>query len=178
MIGHRVRIVDLGGELGHAAEHGAEIHFLEGAPATVVTFDLNGKQDHGRGILLGDMDAAGRVGGAGAARDETDAGAARGLAMGFGHHRRAAFAAADDDLDAAVLEGIQHRQIGFARHAEDAGYTLDAKLPDQNLRGGAARSVPRSLRCHAAFPLEPAHDSAALSQIETCHRSGIVPTVC
>jgi hypothetical protein len=86
--------------------------------------------------------------------------------MGFGHHRRAAFVAADDDLDTAVFERIQHRQIGFARHAEDAGHTLDAQLLDQNLRGGAVQSV----RCHAAFPLEPAHDSAALSQIETRDR--------
>ena len=174
MIGHGIWIVDLGSELGHAAEHGFEIQFLKRAAAPVVRLHLSGKQDQGRGILLGDMDAARSIGGAGPARDETDAGAARRLAMGFGHHRRAAFVAADDDINAAVLQRIQHRQIGFTRHAEDAGHALDAQLLDQNLRGGAARSV----RGHATFPLEPAHDSAALSQIETCAGSGTAPMVC
>jgi hypothetical protein len=55
-----------------------------------------------------------------AARDKTNAGPPRLLAPGFRHHRGAALVAADGDGDAAVMQRIQHRQIGFAGHAEDA----------------------------------------------------------
>src|SRR5699024_1473564 len=58
------------------------------------------------------------------ARDEADAGPAGALAVGFGHHRRAAFVAADDDLDlGCVDQRIQHSEIALARHAE---HTVDA----------------------------------------------------
>ena len=35
------------------------------------------------------------------------------------------------------MQRIQHRQIGFARHAENAADALDAQLVHQHLCGGA-----------------------------------------
>ena len=49
-------------------------------------------------ILLGDVDAVRGVGGAGAARDEGDAGPAGEPRRGLGHHRRAALLPADRDV--------------------------------------------------------------------------------
>lgn len=87
------------------------------------------------------MNAAGRVGGTGTTGDKADARPPGLLAIGFRHHRSAAFIAADDDLDAAVMQRVQHRQIGFARHAEDVTHTLDAQLVHQHPGGGAGSDV-------------------------------------
>ena len=138
---HALGFVDFGHPFGHAAEEGAIIHFLESVAAAIFPLHLAHEQDHGRGILLGDMDAARGIGGAGAAGDKTDAGPPGLLAIGFRHHRGAAFIAADDDLDAAVMQRVQHRQIGFARHAEDMADALDAQLIHQHLGGGAGGNV-------------------------------------
>ena len=140
-LGHAVGLVDFRHPFGQAAEEGAVIHFLKGVAAAIFPLHLAHEQDHGGGILRRDMDAAGSVGGAGPAGDKTDAGPPGLLAMGFRHHGGAAFVAADDDLDAAVIQRVQHRQIGFARHAEDAGDALDAQLIHQHLCGGAGDGV-------------------------------------
>ena len=126
-------MIDLCRPFGHGAEHGAVIQFLHRIAAQKAAFDLAHKQDHGRGILLGDMNAGRGVGGAWGARDKTNAGPAGGLAIGLGHHGRAAFIAADRDRDAAIDQGIEHRQIGFAGNAESLCHFLSDQLIDQNL---------------------------------------------
>ena len=91
------RIVDLGRPFGHGAEHRAVVEFLKRLALAHVARDLADEQDHRRGILLRDMDAGRRIGGARPARDEADAGPAGRLADGFRHHRGAAFLAADGE---------------------------------------------------------------------------------
>ncbi len=140
-LAHAVGFVHFRHPFGHAAKESAIIHLLKGVAAAIVPLDLAHEQDHGRGILLGDMNAARRVGGAGAAGDKADAGPPRLLAIGFRHHRRAAFIAARRDGDTAVVQRVQHRQIGFARHAEDMTHALDAQLVHQHLCGGGALGV-------------------------------------
>ena len=56
------------------------------------------------------MDAARCIGGAGSAGDEAHARPTGQLAVGVGHHRRAAFLAADDELDFRdVVKGVERR---------------------------------------------------------------------
>ena len=91
----------------------------------------------GVGILARDVDARRGIGGARPAGDETDAGPAGDLADRLRHHGGAALLAADRDGEVGVVEGVEHRQIALARHAEDVAHAVDAQLIDQNLGGGA-----------------------------------------
>ncbi len=66
-------------------------------------------------ILLRHVNAAGRVRRTGAARHHGDAGAAGHLAVGLGHHRRAAFVPCDHDIDVAAMQPVEQRQESFRR---------------------------------------------------------------
>ena len=91
----------------------------------------------GDGILHGDVDAGRGVGGAGAARDEADAGLAGQPAVAIGHHRGAAFLPADDGADAVrIVQRVEHGQIGFARHAIDAVDAVGLERFDDQLSAG------------------------------------------
>ena len=68
-----------------------------------------------------------------AARDHADAGFAGQLAVRVGHHRGAAFLAADRDLDVGVVQAVQHRQVAFARHAENVFDALGDQLVYQDV---------------------------------------------
>ncbi len=89
-----------------------------------------------------------RIGGAGAAGDEADAGPAGHLADRLGHHRGAGLLPADRDGDIAVMKRVEHREIALAGHAKDMLHAVDAQLIDQNL-GGAAQIV---LGAHRRLP--------------------------
>ncbi|KAG1443655.1 hypothetical protein G6F57_018039 [Rhizopus arrhizus] len=99
VFGDAVGAVDLCDPLGHLAEHAAVVDFLEGFTLHEVIAHLAHEQDHRRGGLVGGVHADAGVGGARAARHEADAGLAGQLAVGIGHHGRAAFLTADGDLD-------------------------------------------------------------------------------
>ncbi len=129
--GNARRVADFLNPLGHAAKKGAKIHFLEGVSATHVAADLADEQKQRRRILLRNVNSAGRVGCAGAARHHGDAGAAGHLAVGLGHHRRAAFMARRHHVDRAAMQSVEQRQIAFARHAEGAAHALRLKAPRQ-----------------------------------------------
>ena len=58
------------------------------------------------------------------------------LADRFRHHRRPALLAADGDGDVAVVEGVEHGKIAFARDAEDMTHAVVDQLVDQDLGGG------------------------------------------
>ena len=96
------------------------------------------------------MDAGRGIGGARPAGDETDAGPAGRLADRLGHHRRAALLPADRERDVAVMEGVERREIAFARHAEGVPHAMRDQLIDENFAAG-----PSSRHCCAwrAFPL-------------------------
>ncbi len=102
----------------------------------------------GEEFLVGDMDARRRIGGAGTAGDEADAGPTGHLADRLGHHRSAALMAAHGDGDVAVVKRIEHGEIALAGHAEDVADTVDDQLVDQHL-GGGAQIV---LGFHVSFP--------------------------
>ncbi len=82
------------------------------------------------------MDAGRGIGGARAAGHEADAGRAGCLADRFRHHGGAAFLAANGDCEVAVMEGVEHRQIAFAGHAEHVADAVDRELIDQDFRRG------------------------------------------
>ena len=132
-LGNALDLVDLGDPFGLGAEHGAVIHFLEGLALAHAALDLAHEEDQRRGVLLGDMHAGQRVRCARAARDHADAGFAGQLAVRVGHHRGAAFLAADRDLDVGVVQAVQHRQVAFARHAENVFDALGDQLVYQDV---------------------------------------------
>ena len=123
---------------GHAAEEGAIVQFLEG----VAVLDVRRSTWPTNRIMGVEscwaiwMPAEALVA-PGPRVTKQMPGRPVGLAIGFRHHRGAAFIAADRDLDAAVVKRVQHREIGFAGHAEDMADALGDQLFDQHLRGGA-----------------------------------------
>jgi hypothetical protein len=129
--------VDLRHPFGHLPEHPPVVDLLEGLAVEEVAPDLADEEDHRGRILQGDMEAGAGIGGAGAAGHHADAGAARQLAVRFGHHGGAALLPADDRLDLAttVIERIEHGEIAFARHAEDAVGSVGRQAGHKGLGG-------------------------------------------
>ena len=74
-------IVDLGRPFGDRSEHRAIVELLEGLALAHFTCNLADEQDHRRGILARDVQPRRRVGGAGPAGDEADAGPSGRLAL-------------------------------------------------------------------------------------------------
>ncbi len=130
-------IVDFRRPFGHGAEHRAIIELLECLAPAHGARHLADENDERRRILLGDVDAGGRIGGAGPAGDKTDAGTAGGLALRFGGHRRAALVAADGELYVAVVEGVERGKIAFPRHAKGVAHTVNDELIHQDLATAA-----------------------------------------
>ena len=139
-------IVDLGRPLGHRAEDGAVVEFLEGLALAHALVDLADEEDQRGRVLVGDMDTGRGIGGAGTARHEADAGLAGELAGGFRHHAGAALGPADGDLHRGVVQRVEHGEIALARHAEGVGGAVDQKLVDEDLPASAishAAALPR-----------------------------------
>jgi len=139
-------IVDLGRPFRHRAKDGAVVELLEGLALAHAAVDLTNEEDQRGRVLIGDVDAGRGIGGAGAARHETDAGLAGELAGGFRHHAGAAFGAADGDLHRGVVQRVEHGEIALARHAEGVGGAVDQKLVDEDLPASAishAAALPR-----------------------------------
>src|SRR5262249_62219420 len=93
--------------------------------------------------------AWGRIGGAGPARDEADAGPPGHLAAGFRHDRGPALLPANGDGDIAVVEGIERREIALPGHAKHVTNPVNDELVDQNF-GGRPRAV---IGAHPASPV-------------------------
>ena len=130
-------VVDLDHPFGHRAEDRAVVEFLERLAVFHPAGDLAHEEDHRGRILRGDMHARRRVGGAGATGDEADAGAARELAPGLGHHGRASLLPAGDQIDAGADQRVEHAEVAFPRHAGGARHALDHELVDQHAGAGA-----------------------------------------
>ena len=130
------RVVDLGRPFRHAAENRATVDLLERLALTNVAVDLADEQDHRRRILVGDVNAGHRVGGARSPRHEADTRPAGRLAYRFGHHRGAALLAADRHRDVPVVEGIENAEIALAGHAEHVLHPVPDELVDQHLGSG------------------------------------------
>ena len=118
----------------------AVVELLERLALAHVAPDLADEQDQRGGVLLGNVDAGGRIGGARPAGDEADAGPPGELADRLRHHGGAALLAADRHLDRAVEHGVERRDVALARHAEHVARAVDHELIDQHF-GGGPRSV-------------------------------------
>ena len=69
--------------------------------------------------------------------DEDDSGSAGQLAVRFRHHGGGALVPGDHRLDGRVPQGVEHVEIAFSGHAEDAVDTLVLKGLDQRCSGGS-----------------------------------------
>lgn len=118
----------------HLAEHPAVVDLLEGLALHLGACRLLDEEDHRRRILERRVHADGGIGRARSARDEADAGLAGELAIGFRHIGRPALLPADDEFNGvlAVVEGVQCREILFARHAKHPIDPVNSQDVDQN----------------------------------------------
>ena len=120
IFGNAFRAIDLRDPFGERAVHAPVIHFLEGLALDEVVADLADEDDHRRRILVRGVHADRSIGGARTARHEQHARLAGELGPGIRHVGRAAFLAADGELELVlqVMQSIQHRQETLAGHAE------------------------------------------------------------
>ena len=129
-------IVDFRRPFRQRGEHRPIVELLERLALAHLARDLAHEQDQRGGILPRDVDARRRVGGAGAAGDEADAGPSRGLAVGFCHDRGAALVAANGDGDVTVVQRIERGDVALARDAEHVPHPMNHQLVDQDFGGG------------------------------------------
>ncbi len=131
-------IVNLHDPFGHLAEHAAIIDFLKCLTLDLIACDLTDEEQHGRRILKSRVHANRCIGGAGAARDEANAGLTRQFAIGLCHIGCPALLPADNQVDgvACIVKGVERSEIAFAGHAEDPVRAMDAQRIHQNLASG------------------------------------------
>ena len=123
-------IVHLDGPFRHGAEDLFIIDFLKRPTAAHGAFDLADEHDQWHAVVFGNMDRMGAVHRARSARRKEDADLAGQPRIGVGHDACACLLTCDSDLDLRVVKGIEHGEIGFARHAEDMLDTLQGELVD------------------------------------------------
>ena len=128
-----VSIVNFGCPFCSLTENRAVIHFLEGFTFAHAAFNLAHEQDHGGGILIGDVHAGVGIGGTRATCDHADARLAREFAVRIGHHGRPAFLAANSDLDIGIVQTVEHGQVTFARHTEHVFYAVSNQLINKDV---------------------------------------------
>ena len=129
------RIVDFRDPFGFAAEHGGIIDLLKRPAAPREALDLADEEDHRRRIMGCDMHPGEGVGRSRPARHEANPGLAGGLAISVGHHRGAGLVATDREGKTALIAGVEHGQIAFARHAIGPVDAIDQQLIDKRARG-------------------------------------------
>ena len=168
MIGPRDYLGNAGGifnfrhPFGGGAKKGAIIHLLKSTAFAHAPFDLANKQNHRRGIMLGDVHTRRGIGGAGATGDKNNAGTAGEARCCLGHHRRAALLTADRHLNRRIMQSVQHSQIGFTGHTIDMAHALRLQTFHQNL---------------SACLLLTLHHKTPLKQLpELCHGAAVKPS--
>ena len=139
-LGDAGRVVDLGRPFRDRAENRPVVELLEGLALTHVAGDLADEQDHRGRILARHMHSGRRIGGAGAAGDEADAGRPGGLAGRLRHHGGAALLPADRHGDRPIMHGVERRDVALARNAKDVAHAVQHELVDQDL-GGSSGAV-------------------------------------
>src|SRR5690606_8188137 len=99
--------------------------------------DLSHEQDHGGGVLAGDMHACQGIGGTRAARDHADARFASEFPVSVRHHGRATFLTADRHFDVVVVQTVQHGQIAFTGNTEHVTHAVRYELVHQDVSAHA-----------------------------------------
>jgi hypothetical protein len=167
-LGHARRVADLGGPFGHATEHAAVVDLLEGVAAQVVAWYLTHDEQEGHAVLLGGVHRDGRIGGAGAAAHQRDAGRSRQPRIGEGHEARAGLVAADHRVDVvAVMQGVEQAQEALPGNAEHARDSVADQGVDDQVAGGSQGNASR---------LESAQSLPARDDVGNTVNAG--PTTC
>ena len=100
----------------------------------LIAGDLSDEQNHGCGILLGNMHAGAGIGGTGATGDETKARLTGHFAIGVRHHGGATFLTADGEPEIrCIVQGVQHGKVALTRHTKSQVCALGAQCIYQNL---------------------------------------------
>ncbi len=136
-LGRTLRRLELGGPLGEGAEHLVVVHLLEGAPAPMGAFDLADQQDYRGGVLLCGVDADAGVGRARPPGHHANPRTAGEFAISLGHVGGSGLVPAGDQADAVPGpgQGVEHRQVALARHAENVIDAVHDQAFDNDLGG-------------------------------------------
>jgi hypothetical protein len=139
VFGNAARVVDAFHALRHAfggrAEEGGVVDFLECLAVARLARHIADEQHHGCRVLECGVQADGSVGGTGAARHETHAGAAGELALRFGHESRTALLPVGDETDTLGMrvKAVEHGKVTFARDTEGMGHALGDEAFDEQV---------------------------------------------
>ena len=158
--------MDLDDPFRDAAEHRAEIDFLERIAAEVLARNLADEEHQRRRILLCRVDRDARVRGARAPRHEAHARPAGQLADRLGHVRGIRLVAAryEPQPIANVVKRIEHVKVAFARDREGQRHALLKQAVDERARGGrcgAGDGVARLAQSRATGPHQPGRKPAS-----------------
>ena len=146
IFGDAIGGIDPRGPLGNRAEEGSEIDFLEAFAVAHLAVHIADEQDHRLRILLRDMDADARIGGARSAGDEGHSRTPRHRAIGAGHEADPAFLTARHHVDGVLpTKAVEDLEKAFAGNGEDAVAPLLGQAIDEEFGGGG-----RIGRLHAA----------------------------
>ncbi len=138
VFGEPAGVLDAGGPFGERREHRGKIDLLESLAVAVLPRDVADEEQHGGAVLHRGVDADRRVGRAGAAGDEADAGAAGELAVGLRGVGGAALLSAGDEVDLRrVVKRVERGEVGFAGYAEDAVAALGEELINKDAAAGS-----------------------------------------
>jgi len=138
-LGDLRRALDLGRPFGHRSKEGAKVHLLKRAAPQHFAFNLSDEQDHRGGIVLGDVNAVGGVGGARPAGDEANPWPASQSSLGQRHHRGARLLPTYGEFDRRAVHGVERREVGLAGDAIDPLNALGDKLIDEDASAGPER---------------------------------------
>ena len=159
--------------LGHVAEGDLVIDFLKGAPAQVGARHLTDEQDQRHRVLFRRMHGDGGVAGTRPAADQDDAGCPRQLGVGNGHEPGPAFVAAGHDLDVVtVVQGIQHGEVAFSRHAKHTVDTVQHQCIHQGVGGAFHLVVSSRIESFRNFSMARSSANAVLFHSATPAVSG------
>ena len=162
-------MLHLADPLRHAERAGAEdlavVEFLKRFAVALIGRHLADEQHHRRRILERGVQTDRRIARAGAARHEAHARPRRQLALRFGHEGRTAFVAAGDEADALGMrvKAVEHRQVAFARHAEDGIDALrDQRFDERVTRQATSRGAHAATRRDVSATRNPTSDAEAM----------------
>ena len=139
--GNALDLVDFWSPTAWVPNYGAIVHLLEGFALAHAALDLAHEQDHGRGVLLAMCTPASALEAPGPRVTIQMPGSPVSLPWASAIMAAPPSLAAHGDLDAGVVQAVEHGQVAFARHAEHMLDAMGGQLVDQDMAAEAGCGV-------------------------------------